>query len=230
MSKKEELLNKKYKKHIRFKRLIVFIIVFLILSFFAYKILTKKIDYIQINKTKYFTEQEILDILNIKDYNSFISINTFKLEKKLKNQSIIKDCKVTKDLFKLKIEIEEYKVLWYYIDKDMYMIETGDLIKSDRNIMVPSIKECLEEKQQKKFIKAFNSYSDDIIEKISEITYSPTNLDSKRYLFYMNDQNYVYINTSKLDTLNKYNDIVLELEGHKGILYLDSGNHFEIKR
>ena len=119
MNKKEELLNKKYKKHIRFKRLIVFIIVFLILSFFVYKILTKKIDYIQINKTKYFTEQEILDILNIKDYNSFISINTFKLEKKLKNQSIIKDCKVTKDLFKLKIEIEEYKVLWYYIDKNM---------------------------------------------------------------------------------------------------------------
>jgi hypothetical protein len=44
----------------------------------------------------------------------------------------------------------------------------------------------------------------------------------------MNDQIYVYITLTKIDVLNNYNEITKELEGKKGILYLDSGNHFEI--
>ena len=44
----------------------------------------------------------------------------------------------------------------------------------------------------------------------------------------MNDQIYVYITLTKIDVLNNYNEITESLEGKKGILYLDSGNHFEI--
>lgn len=44
----------------------------------------------------------------------------------------------------------------------------------------------------------------------------------------MNDGNYVYITTTRLDNINKYENVLLELEGKKGIIYLDSGNHFEI--
>ena len=45
----------------------------------------------------------------------------------------------------------------------------------------------------------------------------------------MNDGNLVYINTNKMKTFNKYVSIVTKLDNHKGILYLDSGNYFEIK-
>ena len=45
----------------------------------------------------------------------------------------------------------------------------------------------------------------------------------------MNDYNNVYINISKLENMNKYVDIVRKLDNNKGILYLDSGNYFEIK-
>ena len=45
----------------------------------------------------------------------------------------------------------------------------------------------------------------------------------------MNDGNMVYITLTKTESLNKYNDIKKELEGKSGILYLDSGNYFEIK-
>ena len=45
----------------------------------------------------------------------------------------------------------------------------------------------------------------------------------------MNDGNMVYVTTTKLKSLNKYVDIVKKLENKKGILYLDSGNYFEIK-
>ena len=45
----------------------------------------------------------------------------------------------------------------------------------------------------------------------------------------MSDGNMVYITLPKAENLNKYNEIKKELEGKKGILYLDSGNYFEIK-
>ena len=54
------------------------------------------------------------------------------------------------------------------------------------------------------------------------------NLDKDRFLLYMNDQIYVYITLTKIEVLNNYNEITKSLEGKKGILYLDSGNHFEI--
>ena len=49
-------------------------------------------------------------------------------------------------------------------------------------------------------------------------------------MLYMVDGNYVYITLTKFDSINYYNEIYPTLEGKKGILYLDSGNHFvEVK-
>ena len=80
-----------------------------------------------------------------------------------------------------------------------------------------------------KFIKKFSKVDSNIISLISEIEYSKTEFDSERFLLYMSDENLVYITVSKTELLNKYIDIVKTLEGKKGILYLDSGNYFEIK-
>ena len=45
----------------------------------------------------------------------------------------------------------------------------------------------------------------------------------------MNDGNQVYITLNKIKEFNNYFKIKKELGKHKGILYLDSGNYFEIK-
>jgi hypothetical protein len=44
----------------------------------------------------------------------------------------------------------------------------------------------------------------------------------------MNDGNYVYITLTKIKSINEYIKILSTLENKKGILYLDSGNYFEI--
>ena len=38
-----------------------------------------------------------------------------------------------------------------------------------------------------------------------------------------------YLTLTKFKMINHYNEVLTQLEGHKGILYLDSGNHFQIK-
>ena len=45
----------------------------------------------------------------------------------------------------------------------------------------------------------------------------------------MNDGNLVYITLTKIEKLNKYTSIYQEMEGKKGIIYLDSGDYIEVK-
>ena len=45
----------------------------------------------------------------------------------------------------------------------------------------------------------------------------------------MNDGNVVHVTLTKIDNLNKYNDIKDELGGKRGTIYLDSGNYVELK-
>ena len=50
-----------------------------------------------------------------------------------------------------------------------------------------------------------------------------------RFLLYMDDGNMVYLTLTKFKMINYYNTVVERLENRKGILYLDNGNHFQIK-
>ena len=79
-----------------------------------------------------------------------------------------------------------------------------------------------------KFINKYKDIDKEIKMQISEIEYLPNDIDKERFLFTMNDGNYVYITIYKTLAINEYNKILPNLEGKKGILYLDSGNYFEI--
>ena len=82
---------------------------------------------------------------------------------------------------------------------------------------------------KKKLINKLSLVDNEILEKISEIEYTSTSYDSERFLLYMNDGNQVYITLNKIKEFNNYSKIKKEIGTHKGILYLDSGNYFEIK-
>ena len=69
----------------------------------------------------------------------------------------------------------------------------------------------------------------DTLSKISDIEYKPNDYDKDRFLLYMDDGNMVYLTLTKFKMINHYNEVLTQLENHKGILYLDSGNYFEIK-
>ena len=81
----------------------------------------------------------------------------------------------------------------------------------------------------KSFIKKVNKIDEEILNKISDIEYVPNELDKDRFLLYMDDGNMVYLTLTKFNMINYYNDVLSQLEGKKGILYLDNGNHFQIK-
>ena len=69
----------------------------------------------------------------------------------------------------------------------------------------------------------------DIIKRISEIRYDPNEVDDGRFFLMMNDGNQVYLTLNKFTKIDNYLDIIKEFDNKKGILYLDSGEYFEVK-
>ncbi len=225
------------KKRIKLKNLLIFFLILIIVGGLVYFYLNSRIRNIYVIGNNYFHEQDIIEIAGIKDYPKFKNINKRKIKNNLLSEDLINDVKVSLSLdLKLTIEIKENKALCFSDNDNKIILSDGSKIDNKYDFVgmpILSKIEKLEEQKQfeeiyDRFIKAFNKVELDVLNKISEINYKPSNLDKDRFLLYMNDQIYVYVTLTKIDVLNSYNEITKELEGKKGILYLDSGNHFEI--
>jgi len=221
----------KVKKRIKIKSVLVTLLVLIIVGSSIYFYLNSHIKNIYVSGNSILSEQEILDITGIRDYPKRKSINTNKIKNLLLDNPLINSASVNlKYNNKLYIKIIENKPLFY---DDLYkkvILSSGERIDNDNSFVgLPILINEVDDNIYDRFIKAFNKVDKSVINKISEIKYEPTELDKDRILLLMNDQIYVYVTLTKIDNLNKYNEIVDSLDDKKGILYLDSGNHFQIK-
>ena len=218
--------KKKNKKKIILKILIIIIILGSLIFYFK----NMKIKNIYVSGNNTLKDQEIIELAGINNYPNLFQISSKKIEKKIKLNPLIDSVKVKKTfLGKITINIKEYNLLLKNeIDNTIYL-DNGQKITNDINIIgLPTLTNDVDKDILNNFLKKLNTINKDILSKISEITYSPNEYDKDLFLFLMNDGNYVYITTTRLDNINKYENVLLELEGKKGIIYLDSGNHFEI--
>ena len=220
--------EKKVRK-VNFKRIIVIliIIVFVVSLVFIYRSL--KVKNIYVIGNSYLSESEILENTNLLDYPYLYQVNENDIKNNLINNELINSVKVSKSLSgKVTITIEENKVLYQESNGKYVLSNKNEVSLLDTPLGIPSlINDCSDVRD--KFIDKLQLIDKDILSHISEVEYKPTELDKERFMFYMTDGNYVYITLSKISLINSYNEIYPTLEGKKGILYLDSGNHFEIK-
>ena len=219
--------KKKNKKKIILKILIIIIILGSLIFYFK----NMKIKNIYVTGNNTLKDQEIIELAGINNYPNLFQISSRKIEKKIKLNPLIDSVKVKKTfLGKITINIKEYNLLLKNeIDNTIYL-DNGQKITNDINMIgLPTLTNEVDKDILNNFLKKLNTINKDILSKISEITYSPNEYDKDLFLFLMNDGNYVYITTTRLDNINKYENVLLELEGKKGIIYLDSGNHFQIK-
>lgn len=226
MEKKKVKIKVK-KKRIKVKNIIITLLILLLLGFTSYDIITLPIKNIYIINNNIVSDKEILESLNIIDYPSFIK-TIFSIKKNKINNPYIKNFTVKKKLInKLYIEIEEYKPIAIY--KDKVVLNNNSLADNIYNLdYLPYVINDIDSIYDS-FAKSFNKINNDILYRISQIEYKPNDIDNERFLLYMIDENYVYVSLSKIEKINKYNSIVKELEGKKGIIYLDSGDYVEIK-
>ena len=220
--------EKKVKK-INIKKLIIILVIiaFGVSLFFIYR--TLKVTNIYVVGNNYLTESEILEKTNLLSYPYLYQVNETDIKEKLLKNELINFVDISKSLSgEVIIEIDENKIL-YQENNGKYVLSNKKTISLlDTPLGIPSlVNDCSDVGD--KFIDKLLLVDKDILSHISEIEYKPTELDKERFMFYMTDGNYVYITLSKINLINSYNEIYPTLEGKKGILYLDSGNHFEIK-
>ncbi len=223
--------KRKIKRKIKIKKIISFILILVIIFICIYYLINIKTKNIVILNNDYYTDEDIIEGANIQNYPKFILLNTNSIKKKLLKLDLIETVKVTKKLnFILNIDVQEKKILYYIRSNDEYKLSTNENTTLDNVIGVPTLINFVPEKIESSFVNGLKKVDKSIINMISEIEYNPSEFDDKRFLLYMNDGNLVYITITRIDLLNKYVDVIKKVGNKKGILYLDSGNYFEIKK
>ena len=225
---KKVILKKKFKT--------ISIILFIIIVFLVYLaiklFLNIKIQNIYVLNNHYLSDDYILEKSGLIEYPSYFKNISFLLEDKLEKDAFIKKANVTKNFFGvINIDVTENNIIFYKESDGKYVLEDGKEVSSiPYDISTIRIVNYIPDTVYDNFIKKILKLNEEVKNKISEIKYDPSEYDNSRFMIYMVDGNYVYVTLTKFESLNYYNEIYPTLEGKKGILYLDSGNHFvEIK-
>ncbi len=227
------------KKLVKRRKLKVFtlLLVLIILGLFALLVyfgINDSIKNIVIKNTSYLNDDYIIDLASIKEYPSFWLTSTHKMKKKIEKSPYIEKVKIKRKFYNvLEIDVKENVPLFVYEGNHKIVFENKEEVDELSEIelfRVPRLMNYVPDNKYEQFIKGLGKIDKDILGKVSEITYTPNDFDKDRFLLYMDDGNSVYLTITKFRMLNYYNKVLPQLDGKKGILYLDSGNHFKIMK
>ena len=224
-------MEKKRVRKFNVKKFLIFIIFLIIIGIFVKYLLNIRVKNIIVLNNSFYNDEEIIETSELDNYPKIIFTSKNKIKKRLKKLDLIEDVKVKmKYNSTIEMDVKEKKVLYYDRANEKYMLSDGSKIELENISGIPTLINYIPSEVEEKFIKEFKKIDIDIISLISEIEYDKTAYDNERFLLTMNDGNQVYINNSRLNSLNKYIEIVRNLDNKKGILYLDTGNYFEVKK
>lgn len=220
--------TKKKKRKLNKKRFFIFLLIFLILVLFIYKIFNTNIKNIYILDNEFLTDQEIIDLAKLKDYPKSINNLSYTIEKRLEKNKYIISAKVKKRNFISKVYIyvkENYPLFYYQVDNKTILYNGKP---TTDKFSVPTVINQIPNTVYDEFLEKMSKVDKTILDRMSEIKYSPNEVDIERFFVLMNDGNYVYLTLNKFLSINKYLDIIESFDNKKGILYLDSGEYFDV--
>lgn len=221
------------KKKLKVFNLLLILIVTFGLFFGVYVYLKLPVVNLIVKGNSYLNDDYILELSGLKEYPSFWLTSMNKAEKKLEMSDYIVEANIKRSWYHVvTIEIEENRALFSKENENgKIAFSNGETLQvnSDYSFRVPRLLNYVPDDKYEDFVKGMKNIKNDILQKISDIEYVPNDLDKERFLLYMDDGNMVYLTLTKFNMINYYNDVLEQLEDKHGILYLDNGNHFQIK-
>lgn len=221
----------KKKKRLKLIPFLLFVLVITGTFFLVDVLLDTRIENIVIKGNKIVTDQQIIDEAGLSNYPSFYKTTSYNIKKALEKNSFIKEVKIKRSFYHvITIEVSEYKVLLKKETTGKLVLENMNEVTTDQEIpyTVPRLVNDVPKNKYSKLLKNLLKVKRSVRSNISEFYYDPNEFDKDRFLLYMDDGNSVYLTLTKFRMINYYNDVLPQLDGKKGILYLDSGNHFQI--
>lgn len=224
------MAKRKKKRVFKIKNIIIILVVFILLICLFWYFIRMPIKNIYVNGNNLVSDGEILSLSGLDKYPSFILSNRRKIEESILKNDYIESVKFKKKFGNIvELDVVECNIIAISLDGKI-IVSSGKKLKNvykfnDSARLISEIDGDVYDNFVSKFIRI----DDNILRDISEIEYSPVSVDSDRFILYMNDGNIVHVTLTKIEKLNKYNDIKDELSGRKGIIYLDSGDYVELK-
>lgn len=221
----------KKKKRLKLIPFLLFVLVITGAFFLVDVLLDTRVENIVIKGNKLVTDQQIIDEAGLSNYPSFYKTTSYNIKKALEKNSFIKEVKIKRSFYHvITIEVSEYKVLLKEETTGKLVLENMNEVTTDQEIpyTVPRLVNDVPKDKYSKLLKNLLKVKRSVRSSISEFYYDPNEFDKDRFLLYMDDGNSVYLTLTKFRMINYYNDVLPQLDGKKGILYLDSGNHFQI--
>jgi len=219
--------NNRKKRKFNVKKTFFCLVFLFLFSSLIVIIINIPIKNIYIYNNQLLTDQEIIELAKIENYPPTIKNPGFLIKRRLLKNKYCKEVKVIKKGFtEVHIEIKENYPLFINRISNKTILLDG---KEDSQLFsVPTLINVVPNTKYKVFIEKMGTLNRDVLVRISEIEYNPNDIESNRFLLYMNDGNYVYLTLNKFSKINNYLDIIKNFENKKGILHLDYGNHFTI--
>ena len=172
--------KRKIKKGVIFLIVLFLIIIYALLVYFVFGFDVKNI-YIYDNN--YLKDQEIIDYLSLNDFPNFYTFNTIAYETKLKSNPLVKDVTIKKKLFhQIHIYITEYSILYKRAQDNKYVLSSNKDVILDKDYNVPILINYIPNTKQTRFNSKMAKIDKDVLVKISEIKYDPTDVDEDRFL------------------------------------------------
>lgn len=218
----------KKKRKLKVRKLFTVIFIFTLILLGLAFLTDVKINNIIVKGNNLYSDWEIIKMAKLDDYPSSLKTLSRNIEKNLEKDNYINEVNIERpSLTKVVINVKENLPLFYYLPVDKTILT--DKSETKDNFPVPTVINYIPDKVYSKFLKAISSVDYDIIKRISEIKYDPNEVDEGRFFLTMNDGNRVYLTLNKFTKIDNYLDIIKEFDNKKGILYLDSGEYFEVK-
>ena len=220
--------KKKNKKKINKFRVFTFLGILFFVGLIGYKIYNTNITNIIVIGNSYYKDQEIIDISGLSNYPKTINNLYFQIESRLERDKYILSATVKKNILlnKVTIKVKEDYPLFFYASENKTILYSGKKIDDKYNLLTVINK--IPDTIYDKFLSNIQKLDLDIKSRMSEIEYKPNDVDRERFFILMNDGNEVYINIRRFQNLNKYLDMIKSFDNKKGILYLDSGEYFDV--
>ncbi len=217
----------KKKRKIKGKSIIILMLIIVLIGFIISYMYNLKISVITVKGNTLYSEWEIIKLAGLEDYPSSMQNLSGLIENRLEKNPFIKKATVDKRFItEVNITVEENLPLFYYVPNQKTVLENGE--ETDSNFSVPTLVNYVPNKIYEDFVADMAETDYEVVKRISEIKYYPNAVDEERFLLTMNDGNYVYLTLSRFDKINQYVDIIKEFNNKKGILYLDSGEYFQV--
>lgn len=227
--KMKKLPHQKRKKtyKIRYVNVLVIFLIFYLFYQLFLQIYRLPIKNIYIQNNFYLKDQDIIELSLIHDYPSTFLNSSMTIKKRLLESPYILDCKVSKKkLTEVWIEVEENRPIFYSKSSEKTVYQNG--YEDEKQYFIPTLVNYVPDTIYEKFIEKMSVVNEDVLSRISEIEYNPNDVDDKRFLLTMKDDNYVYLTLYTFENINSYLEVIKRFSTEKGILYLDSGEYFKV--